>query len=563
MEESDVRKLMQVISTSCVILQSERNHQLINFITKDCVPPEVTHDLLNARTIGQADYEASVKYHFLKDPSVQLPKRKRKLLTLKNPTRKGKKKSKAEEEKQLITFCTKKAIAWANQHEQGIECIGKQFIEQPRALVNPDGKPTKGNKHTMTATLCKRYSSILKSDLHVPSWTPEIAILDGMFFINVKPLGKTFQNYSTFLLRRFVEPFYAQGTNEVHILFDREYNGDFNPKQWEQNQRDNAVNVNEHDRHQHVSTISDSTQVPLNWRGLLGCRKCKHGLIVYLSNSMLHHAPKHIKNQQQKLITSGPAEPRSCNLSGNIIVEHKYECQAIEADSRLWRHSAQCGYHRQLIYCPDTDGYIVGLTNHNHTLDIVVELTTIGSKERKLLLLSNLIDNLERDPDLSLLPNEDLPVMLQALYVSTGCDYISSFSGIGKSSFFSAFCRYSDFITGPRMTGSLGNWKSPDAYLAFLRLVGTTYFIKYRSTYRGTKSPVTLFNSCTGTNTQQHSQWLEKICAHVWEEVHNELNLPPSKTALKLQWLRAVWVIDMWNQANSKTTTTLPPTEYG
>ena len=68
-----------------------------------------------------------------------------------------------------------------------------------------------------------------------------------------------------------------------------------------------------------------------------------------------------------------------------------------------------------------------------------MELTTIGSKERKLLLLSNLIDNLERDPDLSLLRNEDLPVMLQALYASTGCDYISSFSGIGKSSFFQHF----------------------------------------------------------------------------------------------------------------------------
>ena len=223
-EKLDTRKLMQVLKTHCLIPQSTSNHAnrgIINLITQERVPPEVTHDLLNARTIGQGDYEATVKYHFLKDPSIQVPKRKRKLLTLKGPTKKGKKKSKADEEKKLITLCTKKAIAWADHHEQGIECIGKQFIEQPRALVDSEGQSTKGDKCAMTKTLSSRYKSIIKSDL--PSWTPEIAILDGMFLINVKPLGKTFEHYTNFLLRRFVVPYHTQGTKEVHIIFDRQY----------------------------------------------------------------------------------------------------------------------------------------------------------------------------------------------------------------------------------------------------------------------------------------------------------------------------------------------------
>ena len=130
-----------------------------------------------------------------KDPSVQVPKRKQKLLTMKSATKKGKRKSIQMKKKRLITFCTKKAIAWAEQHEKGIECIGKQFIEQPRALVGTDGQPTKGDKSAMTSTLCSHYNSIIKSD-YPPSWTPEIAILDGMFIINVKPLGKTFEDYS-------------------------------------------------------------------------------------------------------------------------------------------------------------------------------------------------------------------------------------------------------------------------------------------------------------------------------------------------------------------------------
>ena len=35
-----------------------------------------------------------------------------------------------------------------------------------------------------------------------------------------------------------------------------------------------------------------------------------------------------------------------------------------------------------------------------------------------------LIDSLERDSDLSLVPSQDLPAILRTLYVSTGCDYI-------------------------------------------------------------------------------------------------------------------------------------------
>ena len=76
-EELDIRKLMGVLKTHYFVpptTSNHVNHGLINFITEEHVSPEITHDLLNARTIGQADYEATVKYHFLKDPSVAVPK---------------------------------------------------------------------------------------------------------------------------------------------------------------------------------------------------------------------------------------------------------------------------------------------------------------------------------------------------------------------------------------------------------------------------------------------------------------------------------------------------------
>ena len=116
---------------------------------------------------------------------------------------------------------------------------------------------------------------------------------------------------------------------------------------------------------------------------------------------MLNSATKYIAKHEQKLITAGPADPRSCNRNGHIRIEHKYQSECIESDSRLWRHSTKCGYSRQLIYCPDTDAYMIGLTNHTKSTDIVVELTPIGSKDRKLLPMNELTDSLERDPELS------------------------------------------------------------------------------------------------------------------------------------------------------------------
>ena len=101
-------------------------------------------------------------------------------------------------------------------------------------------------------------------------------------------------------------------------------------------------------------------------------------------------ATKYIAKHEQKLIMAAPADPRSCNRNGHIQIEHKYWSECIESDSRLWRYSSKCGYSRELIYCPDTDAYMIGLTNHTKSTDIVVELTPIGSKDRKLLPMNEL-----------------------------------------------------------------------------------------------------------------------------------------------------------------------------
>ena len=559
--ELDIRKLVHVISNSYLFPKEPTNRGLVNFATGALVEPEITHDLLHARAMGEKDFEIAVQYYFFKNPSIKFQKRKRKLLTFSTTQKKKRRQSPAKQEQKTITMCTKRTIAWANQHQTATECIGVQFIEQPRALVDVNNKPTKGRKSFITQNLAARYTTIINNSLP-DQWITELVVLDGMFLIHVKPFGRNtnFAEYVRLLLRRFVQLHFKQGTREVHVLFDKPPQSNFNPKQWEQEKRDDGqkpiTSV-------HVHDISDTTQVPSNWKEFIACRQCKQSLILYLALKMLVFSPSVMNHSDQKLITAGPTEPMSCTMMGAISNEDQYKTDAQEADSRIWRHCQQSHLNKHYIFSPDTDTYIIGLTNHKQGAETFIDLTPVGSEDTKIMNLNILIKSLKSDPDLELIEQDSIPTVLQSLYASTGCDYNPFFSGIGKGSFLKAFYTHAEFICS---NGSLSDIdpNNEEGYHSFLRLVGTAYFLKYRGTYQGTKSPVHLFHSCKSTSSlEQHITWLNKIREHVWVHTYEEKNLLPSHTALKFQWLRALWVVHMWAQAGSQHTELLPPTQHG
>ena len=76
---------------------------------------------------------------------------------------------------------------------------------------------------------------------------------------------------------------------------------------------------------------------------------------------------------------------------------------------------------------------------------------------------------------------------MQTLFVATGCDYVSFFSGIGKTFFLKVFFEYAKFIavdlSGPFI----------DSQFAFFRLVGCAYFKKHANTFCG-HTPSSLMN---------------------------------------------------------------------
>ena len=122
--------------------------------------------------------------------------------------------------------------------------------------------------------------------------------------------------------------------------------------------------------------------------------------------------------------------------SSNPQPDPVYSSNAEEADTMIWLHASKTQLHNILVLSPDTEVYMIGLPLQcSHSKHIIVQISKIGSHELKLLCTKTLIQALANDPDLANIPTNTQATVLRALFVITGCDYISFFSGIGKGTF--------------------------------------------------------------------------------------------------------------------------------
>ncbi len=178
--------------------------------------------------------------------------------------------------------------------------------------------------------------------------------------------------------------------------------------------------------------------------------------------------------------------------------------------------------------------------------DIVVQISQYNSKVLCYLHLSAFITVMKNDPDLSTISQSLIPQIVQTLFVATGCDYISFFSGVGKATFMRYFYQYAEFISSgnertpgtPADTG-LGITELNEGFLAFLRQVGTAYF-KKDATGFATQSPTT---SSTSTTILQPPLWTTLCMARrypakymgphtVWERNECRCVVPPLETCV-------------------------------
>ena len=252
-----------------------------------------------------------------------------------------------------------------------------------------------------------------------------------------------------------------------------------------------------------------------------------------------------------------------------------FASNAEETDTRVWLHARKTACTQILILSPDTDVYFIGLPLQcTQEKSIVIQISQFFSRELRLLNASNLLTALRNDPNVAGIEPNTLAKVFQVLYVTTGCDYVSFFFSLGKTTFMKTFFQHAQFITGqlPYTSGTLSDTslvheRYEQGFLSFLRLVGTTYYKKNAIAFESC-SPESHFKSfqdkaSTESQLQVHSNWLEDIRQAVWDRITVENEVLPSVEALWRHWKRSCWVLDMWDQADQNPIEVKDISSYG
>ena len=370
--EENIKHMCQLVKANSLICSDlQTGRELLNIFTGQLATNEQACDMLSFYQIGEQAFHNFVKYNILEVPSTpRAPMRQHKLLTMNtSKNRKVRSTPKEREQRQVIT-CLKRHLAWARHNKQPHTAAEEQFCELPRALSDEDGHPHKGSKSTWTDKLASRYQTtvppVFTSFLPV---TPEVVIIDAMFIINTRPLRRTntFSDYVLFLFNQFVIQHFRKGALEVHLIFDKPDRQLFNPKQFEHKRRYSKTNKD----HQHWP-FTTSMNVPNNWQECLQCPQCKRSIVEAVGLACLQNG-HHILTGNQRLILAGCFSGLGENTAwllhpDEVAVEQleEYSSNAVEADSRIWRHAMQSQASVILVYSPDTDVYNIGLPFVNH-----------------------------------------------------------------------------------------------------------------------------------------------------------------------------------------------------
>ena len=101
----------------------------------------------------------------------------------------------------------------------------------------------------------------------------------------------------------------------------------------------------------------------------------------------------------------------------------------------------------------------------------IIQLNPPHSEEKKYISINNFKIALQKDSDLSNLPQGNkLCQILQTLFICTRCDYIAYLKFIGKATVLNNFFQYASFICGHILLGCLHNTSSANKEDSFCLL---------------------------------------------------------------------------------------------
>jgi hypothetical protein len=202
-----------------------------------------------------------------------------------------------------------------------------------------------------------------------------------------------------------------------------------------------------------------------------------------------------------------------------------------------------------------------------------------------IININQLASKIEDHPDLQPIPRHKRVASVVTLYALTGCDFVSFFHGISKVQFYKLFCKFASFNGG--VDGrTVADWRvsgdgeeigvraeqgggGPDqggdlqellnrvpeslrpALAAFLRLVGTAFFTRFKARLEEATAPrsYTAVVGVDRTSLKGAIQWTDQIREQTWAALPSEEGSLPSFGALLFHFLRGVFALRIWDQA--------------
>ena len=371
---------------------------LSHLFNKKQLTPQQVYDLKNFRQIGQEEYDHRVEYYILKNHQFETSQTSQKIINIFAEKRaRAKKGSEVERERKLQIECWEKRVAFAASTESQISASFEQCLELPWAIANADANITPWSAH------------------------------------------KSMGDYADFLIRQHISPHLRNNATEVHLLFDDPNCLQITPKYFERLQRDSSAQLpSDHN----CTDFSSDMIIPPKWRkDVLACRVCKRKLVCFLTTYFLSAVQRRLR-PGQKFITArgfdGDQQHKAffvTSSSGPLSDDSLYS-NTEESDSRIWLHVLNSAGTKKLVLSPDTDIYHIGLSIVSGTnLECIIRLSLFNSIEHHFLDLQALISAFQNGPDLAAVDPETIPSVMQMVFISTGCDFISFFNGLGKATF--------------------------------------------------------------------------------------------------------------------------------
>lgn len=557
-------KINQLLKDTPLFTEQEEVHPLRNVLCPEKVSldSKSTLDLLNIATIGRERMTNYVKEYILPQPTTARKRRKRsrKLATF---TKKSSTASESKRREQELSNIATNAIQILQANG-----ITAQTSPYPLAISDLDGNLRSSGKSKFFETLshCLSFDQAVSKTCQFFSHPVSdlCIVMDMLFFLHMPPPPTvvTFHDYFEHLWRQTVGKYALQkNAAHVYLVFDKP---DFLPppraivhKSRGKRAENSIINI----------TIRDDAAIPHNtaYSSLLAKSSTfKQQLLEYVTTQFKNKASKTTTTYNFVVTIDSPSLTSVLRISNGVISSQQSNEHG-EADYAMWHHCILDPSSNFLIISSDTDTWVYGLGLYEQGyLDRKQVLVQRGNTDCYIDIRAA-TTLLSQHPNLSAF---SFPVLsLVALYILTGCDYVSAFYRCSKTCFLETLIQDAHFICPDgNLLRMINNEFQHINEQSWVRLVTAVYYSKFKKFFRSrsinesfslisshSDSPeakrmlaAVQYTPSSRTSLSMWHEFLRRVTYHIPKVTkYHEHKLLPSYQALVLHCKRANYVLKL------------------